>query len=159
MPATWSLDSRSTCRGAFMVHMPEGTYPWEQVANCPAYVSLSEALAYCRMHGGRIMTEAEYASGCRHLDGMVGDKGAAAAASLREGGWEWTSSPLKPFQGFQADPEYPEYSNDFFDGCHFVLKGSSPYTHPSLRRDSFRNFYQKHYPYVLAKFRLVRYVD
>ncbi len=58
--------------------------------------------------------------------------------------------------GFQVDPLYPEYSADFFDGNHYVLKGAGPYTHPSLRRDSFRNFYQRQYPYVLAKFRLAR---
>ena len=43
---------------------------------------------------------------------------------------------------------------DFFDGKHFVLRGSSPVTHSALRRDSFRNFYQRSYPYVFAKFRL-----
>ncbi len=59
-----------------------------------------------------------------------------------------------PPAGFRPDPGYPEYSTNFFDGCHFVLKGSGPYTHPSVRRDSFRNFYQRQYPYVLAKFRL-----
>jgi formylglycine-generating enzyme required for sulfatase activity len=58
--------------------------------------------------------------------------------------------------GFEADPLYPEYSTDFFDGQHMVLRGSEPYTHPSLRRRSFRNWYQPLYPYVLAKFRLVR---
>ena len=43
---------------------------------------------------------------------------------------------------------------DFFDGKHFVLRGASSVTDPAMRRDSFRNFYQKQYPYVFAKFRL-----
>jgi formylglycine-generating enzyme required for sulfatase activity len=43
---------------------------------------------------------------------------------------------------------------DFFDGKHFVLRGASSVTNPAVRRDSFRNFYQKQYPHVFAKFRL-----
>ena len=29
---------------------------------------------------------------------------------LGSGGWEWTSTPFQPLQGFEAMPEYPEYS-------------------------------------------------
>lgn len=75
---------------------------------------------------------------------------------LHQGGWEWTSTPFKDLEGFQPMAEYPEYSADFFDGCHFVVKGSSPYTHVSLIRSSFRNYYQKEYPYVFAKFRICK---
>ena len=52
--------------------------------------------------------------------------------------------------------DYPEYSTDFFDVSHYVAKGSSPYTHNSLIRHSFRNYYQKEYPYVFAKFRICK---
>lgn len=78
--------------------------------------------------------------------------------SVRVGGWEWTSTPFEPFPGFQAMKDYPEYSADFFDGVHYVLKGSSPVTHPAIIRDSFRNFYQRQYPYMFAKFRCCREV-
>ena len=80
----------------------------------------------------------------------------AAVMELETGGWEWTSTPFYPFEGFQPDPLYPEYSTDFFDDCHFVLRGSCPYTHPSVRRLSFRNYYQKQYPHMFAKFRIVK---
>jgi formylglycine-generating enzyme required for sulfatase activity len=50
---------------------------------------------------------------------------------------------------------YQEYSADFFDGKHFVLKGGSWATDADLVRPSFRNWYQAHYPYVFAKFRCV----
>src|SRR5439155_20549300 len=43
-------------------------------------------------------------------------------------GWEWTSTPFAPFPGFHAMASYPEYSADFFDGEHFVMKGASPAT-------------------------------
>ena len=74
-------------------------------------------------------------------------------AHLRDGGWEWTSTPFEPFKGFTPMPEYPEYSADFFDGKHYVLRGSSEATHPAMRRDSFRNFYQRLYPFPAAHFR------
>jgi gamma-glutamyl hercynylcysteine S-oxide synthase len=52
-------------------------------------------------------------------------------------------------------PTYPEYSADFFDGQHYVLKGASPGTARELVRRSFRNWFRPNYPYVYAKFRTV----
>ncbi len=72
---------------------------------------------------------------------------------LKTGGWEWTSTLLEKWEDFEPMPEYPEYSSDFYDARHYVLRGSSPFTPPALRRDSFRNFFQRQYPYVFAKFR------
>lgn len=43
--------------------------------------------------------------------------------------------------GYAPEPLYPNYSADFFGGHHSVLRGASPYTHPSLRRTSFRNWW------------------
>jgi gamma-glutamyl hercynylcysteine S-oxide synthase len=71
-------------------------------------------------------------------------------------GWEWTSSPFGPFDGFRPIPSYPEYSADFFDGQHFVMKGASPATARELLRPTFRNWFRPHYPYVYATFRCVR---
>jgi formylglycine-generating enzyme required for sulfatase activity len=71
-------------------------------------------------------------------------------------GWELTDTPFAPFPGFSPYlPSYPDYSRDFFDGKHFVLKGGSWATATELLRSSFRNWYQAHYPYVFAKFRCV----
>jgi ergothioneine biosynthesis protein EgtB len=70
-------------------------------------------------------------------------------------GWEWTSTPFAPFPGFQAMRSYPEYSADFFDGDHFVMKGASPATARELLRPTFRNWFRARYPYVYAAFRCV----
>ena len=43
-------------------------------------------------------------------------------------------------------PSYPEYSADFFDGEHFVMKGASPATARELIRPSFRNWFRPRYP-------------
>jgi iron(II)-dependent oxidoreductase len=74
-------------------------------------------------------------------------------------GWEWTSTPFAPFPGFSPMPDYPEYSADFFDGEHFVMKGASPATVFELARPSFRNWFRTRYPYVFASFRCVSEVS
>jgi len=70
-------------------------------------------------------------------------------------GWEWTSDTFGPFEGFAAMASYPEYSADFFDGDHFVMKGASPVTAAELVRPGFRNWFRPRYPYVYAAFRCV----
>jgi ergothioneine biosynthesis protein EgtB len=74
-------------------------------------------------------------------------------------GWEWTSSVFAPFPGFRPLPSYPEYSADFFDGEHVVLKGASPATARDLLRPSFRNWFRPRYPHVYATFRCARAVN
>jgi ergothioneine biosynthesis protein EgtB len=71
-------------------------------------------------------------------------------------GWEWTHTPFAPFPGFQPMASYPEYSADFFDGDHLVMKGASPATARELLRPTFRNWFRARYPYVYATFRCVR---
>ncbi len=71
-------------------------------------------------------------------------------------GWEWTSTVFGPFAGFRAMASYPEYSAEFFDGRHFVMKGASVATARELIRPSFRNWFRGNYPYVYAKFRTAR---
>jgi formylglycine-generating enzyme required for sulfatase activity len=71
-------------------------------------------------------------------------------------GWEWTSTIFRPFDGFTPLASYPEYSADFFDESHYVMKGASPATARELLRPSFRNWFRPRYPYVYATFRCVR---
>jgi formylglycine-generating enzyme required for sulfatase activity len=68
-------------------------------------------------------------------------------------GWEWTSTPFAPFPGFEPMASYPQYSADFFDGRHYVMKGASPVTARELIRPSFRNWFYADYPYAYGKFR------
>ena len=71
-------------------------------------------------------------------------------------GWEWTGAVFGPFDGFEPMASYPQYSADFFDGKHYVLKGASPVTARELIRPSFRNWFYADYPYMYAKFRCAK---
>ena len=89
----------------------------------------------------------------------AGSRPAGASAwgvhDLVGNGWEWTSSIFTPFTGFEPMVSYPEYSAEFFDGQHYVMKGASAGTAKELIRPSFRNWFRPDYPYVYAKFRTV----
>jgi iron(II)-dependent oxidoreductase len=89
----------------------------------------------------------------------AGSRPAGASAwgihDLVGNGWEWTSTLFAPFPGFEPMVSYPEYSAEFFDGQHYVMKGASSATAKELIRPSFRNWFRPNYPYVYAKFRTV----
>ena len=70
-------------------------------------------------------------------------------------GWEWTSTVFAPLPGFTPLASYPEYSADFFDGRHYVMRGASCATSRDLVRRSFRNWFRPLYPHVYAAFRCV----
>jgi formylglycine-generating enzyme required for sulfatase activity len=80
---------------------------------------------------------------------------ALGISQLVGNGWEWTSTPFGPFPGFHPFPFYEGYSQNFFDGAHYVIKGASPRTAGRFLRRSFRNWFRPNYPYVYATFRPV----
>ncbi len=137
-PHFWARgESEWVWRGMFeMLPMP---------LDAPVYVTHDEASAYARWKGARLPTEAEWH---RAYDSGVPD--------LAGHGWEWTSTLFAPFPGFRPMFSYPQYSADFFDDAHYVMKGGSPATPRELIRPSFRNWFRPAYPYVYATFRCAR---
>ncbi len=89
------------------------------------------------------------------VDATPAGDSAFGAAQMVGNGWEWTSTPFGPFAGFRTFPVYPGYSQSFFDGDHFVMKGGSGQTAACLLRRSFRNWFRRRYPYAYGTFRLV----
>ena len=181
-PTPWVLRENGQLPEA--LRMPfDGRVPFSKGSRFPAMVTFFEADAYCRWLGGscRVMSEAEYH---RILDddegaekafsraarngnndykyrgfidaGAMDDVVAGGVRDLVGNGWEITASKHGPFQGFEKDPFYPNYSFDFFDEAHHVFKGAGPFTSRMLLRSTFRNFYQVNYPYVMSKFRVVK---
>ena len=67
--------------------------------------------------------------------------------------WEWTNDSFAGFDGFQNFP-YSEYSEEWFDGDHRVLKGGSWATRAPILRISFRNFFRRHFRIAFAGIRL-----
>ncbi|WP_373531565.1 SUMF1/EgtB/PvdO family nonheme iron enzyme [Vampirovibrio sp.] len=151
----------------------------------PVYVTQAEAAAYARFAGKQLPTEAEWhraAYGDAQVNqypwgnsAPSPDKGnfnfyryspvsvgcypsGASVFGVQEmlgNGWEWTCTQFGPFEGFRASTGYPQYSTDFFDARHYVVKGASCFTDTRLMRRSFRNWYFGHYPYAYATFRCV----
>jgi formylglycine-generating enzyme required for sulfatase activity len=134
----------------------------------PVYVRQEDAAAFARWAGRRLMTEPEWhraAEGSTpgHADFAGWDPVPAGARpnsvsrwgvhDLVGNGWEWTSTVFAPFPGFSPMPSYPEYSAEFFDGQHVVMKGASPATAREMIRPTFRNWFRSNYPFVYAKFR------
>lgn len=71
--------------------------------------------------------------------------------------WEWSSSLLAHYEGFEAMAIYPGYTADFFDEKHNICLGGSWATVPRIAgRRSFVNFYQRKYPYTWGTARLAR---
>lgn len=121
------------------------------------HVNRYEAEAWCRLHGRRLPTEAEWDCAARttatlpadaaNLDGVHG--GPLPVRSEAGGGlrpqrmlgdaWEWTASAFVPFPGFAPDP-YAEYSQPWF-GDHAVIRGGAWTTRSRLVHPGFRNFY------------------
>lgn len=144
-----------------------------EVVDWPASVSLAEARAYAAWVGADVPSEAQWMLAAFGAEGgeargraemvmtgvprdvVEGGVAECGAVGMVGNGWEVTGTVFDRFDGFREMQEYPEYSKDFFDGKHFVLKGASWATHPLVVRPSFRNFYQSRYPYVFSKFRLV----
>lgn len=149
----------------------------------PVYVTHAEAIAYARFVGKALPTEAEwyraaYGGGTlypwgdkpptsEHGNFRFQNWSPAPVGSYPKGmtpsgiydllgnGWEWTSTAFMPLPGFQPSDGYPQYSADFFDGQHYVLKGGSPFTDIRLLRRSFRNWFYWHYLYMYATFRCI----
>jgi len=159
----WTKNNGEWCwRGMFeLVPLP---------LDAPVYATQEQAAAYAKWRGKRLMTEAEYDRaaygggdgqlsgnfGFRSWDPVAGGSHPANAFGVHDlagNGWEWTATPFAGFDGFRPMNCYPNYSADFFDDQHFVLKGGSPATAPELVRRSFRNWFRGNYPYVYAGFR------
>ena len=158
LPASWPV---------YVSHAEASAFARWTGARLPTEAEFQRA-AYGSLHGERERSWGSAASSAAHgvFDFSSWDPepagshplGASAwgVEDLVGNGWEWTSTVFAPFPGFRAMASYPEYSADFFDGEHFVMKGASPVTARELLRPTFRNWFRGRYPYVYATFRCAR---
>lgn len=159
----------------------EVALPW----NWPVEVNCHEARAFCRWMSARtgqplrLPTEDEW---YRLLDASGAGEGmdeAAAPANLhldhwasscpvdrfvhgdfcdvRGNVWQWTETPIYPFDGFEVHPLYDDFTTPTFDGRHNLMKGGSWIScgNEALRpsRYAFRRHFFQHcgFRYVLSE--------
>ncbi|KAG2182936.1 hypothetical protein INT44_005917 [Umbelopsis vinacea] len=163
IPCSW-LRSED---GQLMVKTVFGPCPLAAAADWPASVSGHQAEAYAASKGMRLPTEHELIhfreQYQQHQDVKAPNIGFSHwhptsvdnnTTHLLGDVWEWTSTVWDTHDGFETSIVYPGYSADFFDGKHNVVLGGSWATLPIMaERRSFRNWYQRAYPYVFAGFR------
>ena len=71
--------------------------------------------------------------------------------------WQWTETPIYPFEGFKVHPLYDDFTTPTFDGRHNLIKGGSWIScgDESLKsaRYAFRRHFFQHagFRYVAAK--------
>jgi iron(II)-dependent oxidoreductase len=106
-------------------------------------ISHYEARAFARWADARLPHEYQWEVACRF--GTLEQTGRV---------WEWCDNTFHPYQGFQPFP-YPEYSQPWFDGQHFSLRGGSLHTRPAVKRASFRNFFEADKRHLIAGLRLL----
>ncbi|KAL1919392.1 uncharacterized protein VTP21DRAFT_2085 [Calcarisporiella thermophila] len=163
----------------FKVRTVFGAVPLETVSEWPVTCSQAQAEAYADWVGMRLPSEEEWVMArdvferkLKEEKSLNSDEKEIEGVKVQNIGfrywhptpvadqfvsdvWEWTSTLWERFQGFKPSELYPGYSADFFDRKHVVCLGGSWATHPRIaHRRSFRNWYQKGYPYVFAGFRL-----
>ena len=138
--------------------------------DAPVYVTHEQATAYAQWRGMRLPSEAEYPPrGLRRaalqqsefplLGPDPGDRrrrrhDAADATGRQRLGVDVHAVCALP-RLHSRSRSTSNYSEPFFDGQHYVLKGASPRTAECFLRPSFRNWFRPSYPYVYATFRMV----
>jgi len=69
--------------------------------------------------------------------------------------WQWTQTPIYPFDGFEVHPWYDDFSTPTFDGRHNLIKGGSFISTGNETLKSARYAFRRHF-YQHAGFRYVQ---
>lgn len=152
--------------------------PWDW----PVEVNFHEAQAFCHWKAGvthlpvRLPTEDEWVRlyEFANLSEVPRDARAAANIHLDHGAsscpvntfaqgdffdvvgnvWQWTQTPIYPFDGFAVHPHYDDFSVPTFDGRHNLIKGGSWISCGNEALKSARYAFRRHF-FQHAGFRYV----
>ncbi|MDD2450737.1 MAG: 5-histidylcysteine sulfoxide synthase [Sulfurovum sp.] len=68
--------------------------------------------------------------------------------------WQWTRTPIYPYEGFKVHPVYDDFTVPTFDGKHNLIKGGSWISCGNLAMENSRYAFRRHF-YQFAGFRYV----
>lgn len=68
--------------------------------------------------------------------------------------WQWTQTPIYPYEGFRVHPLYDDFTTPTFDGRHNLIKGGSWISTGNESRKSARYAFRRHF-FQHAGFRYV----
>ncbi|KYJ87104.1 5-histidylcysteine sulfoxide synthase [Sulfurovum riftiae] len=68
--------------------------------------------------------------------------------------WQWSRTPIYPFEGFEVHPVYDDFTVPTFDGKHNLIKGGSWISCGNLAHEKSRYAFRRHF-YQHAGFRYV----
>lgn len=145
-PTFWIKDDSQWRLRLMLEEVP---MPW----NWPVETNYHEAKAFCqwkaRMSGEpvRLPTEDEWQALCKFAGAseMTAESPAPANIQLDHYAsscpvnefahgplfdvignvWQWTETPIYPFEGFEVHPIYDDFTTPTFDGRHNIMKGGS----------------------------------
>ncbi len=69
--------------------------------------------------------------------------------------WQWSRTPIYPFEGFKVHPIYDDFSVPTFDGKHTIIKGGSWISCGNLATQKSRYGFRRHF-YQHAGFRYIQ---
>ncbi|KAF8964415.1 hypothetical protein BDZ97DRAFT_1919098 [Flammula alnicola] len=150
LPASWVIG-----QDGMKVRTLYGPVPMDVAQNWPVIAPYDSLSTYATVKGGY---EGGANVGFRNWHPVPATTGGEQCGGKGSNGgvWEWTSTVFDKVEEFEPSKLYPGYSMDFFDGKHHVVLGGSYATIPRIsERRSFRNWYQRNYPYTWAGARIV----
>ena len=172
MPRFWKLQ-----KGGYLLRTMTETIPLP--LDWPVEVNCLEAEAFCRWKSCKeqknivLPTEDEYMHLRAHsgIDEMVFEANIALkvvascmpVTHFEHNGfydvagnvWQWTRTPMYPFEGFGVHPIYDDFTVPTFDGKHNLIKGGSWISCGNLADPKSRYAFRRHF-YQHAGFRYIQ---
>lgn len=158
-PFTFCPDNSSASGYSYRIL---GTVFHDIPLSAPAHLNWYEANAIAEYLGGKMISEAQYLA----LRTEIGDTGDHANIEFKHmyprahdnrnffgNASTWTEGDFAPIsKNFETHPMYPDFSTEWFNSKHAVLRGTSWASHGHMIHPDFRDFMQKKMDYLASTY-------